>query len=213
MSLVLRSDDARKADNFSSIIRETGKYVGVITRAEKLLSNQGTQGLGLSFKSDDGASASYLDIYTVKSNGETLRGYNIVQAIMCCTRIKTADEGKINFDWWDNDARAMVQTSAAGYPSLMGKRIGLLLQQTLESHSITGADTNKLNIVAVFEPGTNLMASEILDKKTKGEKLDKVVQMIMASPIRDNRKKIAGARPAAQQSASANVEFDDDISF
>lgn len=213
MGLTLRSDDARKADKFSSIIRETGKYVGVITRAEKLLSPQGTQGLGLSFKSDDGASANYLDIYTAKKNGETLRGHNIVNAILCCLRIKTAEDGQIKFERWDKNASAMVQASASGYPSLMGKRIGLVLQQNLETHSQTGADTSKMNIVAVFEPNTGLMASEILDSKTKGERLDKVVQMIMTTPIRDNRKK-AGFQPMTPQSAAHDADpFNDDIPF
>lgn len=213
MSLTLRSDDARKADNFSSIIRETGKYIGVITRAEKLLSPQGTQGLGLSFKSDDGASANYLDIYTAKKNGETLRGHNIVNAILCCLRLKTAEDGPIKFERWDKNASAMVRASASGYPALMGKRIGLVLQQNLETHSQTGADTSKMNIVAVFEPNTGLMASEILDSKTKGERLDKVVQMIMATPIRDNRKK-AGFQPMTQQSVAQGADpFDDDIPF
>lgn len=216
MSLTLNSNDARKADNFSSVLKETGKYVGVITRAEKLLSKNDVEGVGFSFKSDDGASASYLDVYTVKSDGSQLRGHSIVQAILCCTRTKSADEGQINFERWDNQARRMVPATANGYPALMGKRIGLVLQKELATHSITGEDTERLNIVAVFEASTGLTASEILDQKTKPEKLENIVQMVMRNPIRDTRKRGAGAsRPSDHPNAPGNnsAPFDDDLPF
>jgi hypothetical protein len=214
MALTLRSDDARKADNFSSVLKETGKYVGVITRAEKLLSERNTEGVGFSFKSDDGASANYLDVYTVKSDGSQLRGHSIVQAILCCTRTKSADEGQITFQRWDSSTRSMVQATANGYPALMGKRIGLVLQKELATHSITGEDTERLNIVAVFEANTGLTASEILDQKTKPEKLENIVQMVMRNPIRDTRKRGA-SRSSDHPNAPGNnsAPFDDDLPF
>src|SRR5690606_17051600 len=164
MGLTLNARDARKADNFSSVIRESGKYVGVITRAEKLLSRNNVEGVGFSFKTDDGASASFLDVYTVKPNGEKLRGYNVVQAILCCARLKTVSDGQITFERWDSDERKMVQATAPGYPELMGKRIGLVLQREIGTNDNTGNDTDRLNIFAVFEASTGLMASEILDQ-------------------------------------------------
>lgn len=216
MGLTLKSDDARKADNFSSVLKETGKYVGIITRAERLLSERNTEGVGFSFKADDGASANYLDVYTVKADGSQLRGHSIVQAILCCTRTKSAEDGKINFQRWDSSARQMVQATADGYPALMGKRIGLVLQKELATHSITGEDTERLNIVAVFEASTGLTASEILDQKTKPEKLENIVRMVMANPVRDTRKRGGGTRntdshPNAPGNSAA--PFDDDIPF
>src|SRR5690348_3704785 len=98
MSLSLNAAKARDADKMSNIIRETGKYVGIITRAEKLVSKQGTQGGGFSFKADDGSTASYLDVYTAKANGEELWGASIVQSVLCCTRTKNAEEGQITFE-------------------------------------------------------------------------------------------------------------------
>jgi hypothetical protein len=215
MSLTLNSNDARKADNFNSVIRESGKYVGTITRAEKLLSRNNVEGVGFSFKTDDNASANYLDLYTVKPGGEKLRGYSIVQAILCCTRTKTADDGKITFEKWDSDERRMVQATADGYPALMGKHIGLVLQREIGTNQNTGEDTDRLNIVAVFEPSTGLMASEILDQKTKGERLDNIVKMIEANPVRDTRKRSAGRPPAASapQAGNNGSTFDDDIPF
>lgn len=214
MTLTLNAGEARKADNFSSVIRESGKYVGIITRAEKLLSKNSVEGVGISFKTDDNASANYLDLYTVKPGGEKLRGFNIVQAILCCTRTKSAEEGSIQFDRWDNDERKLVLTNAPGYPALMGKRIGLVLQQELGINNNTGQDTDRLNIVGVFEPSTELTSSEILDNKTKPERLAKVVRMIELNPVRDTRKRVA-TRPVQPQTkaASDGAPFDDDIPF
>lgn len=216
MALTLRSDDARKADNFSSVLKETGKYVGVITRAERLLSERNTEGVGFSFKTDDGASANYLDVYTVKSDGSQLRGHSIVQAVLCCTRTKSAEDGKINFERWDSNTRRMVQATADGYPALMGKRVGLVLQKEIATHSITGEDSERLNIVAVFEASTGLTASEILDQKTKAEKLENIVRVVMANPVRDTRKRGTGAPPRQShpnQPGNEAPPFDDDIPF
>lgn len=215
MSLTLNSNDARKADSFNTVINESGKYVGTITRAEKLLSKNKVEGVGFSFKTDDNASANYLDLYTVKPSGEKLRGYSIVQAILCCTKTKSAEDGKIKFERWDKDERRMVEATADGYPALMGKRIGFVLQRELGTNQNTGEDTERMNIVAVFEPSTGLMASEILDQKTKGERLDGIVKMIQANPVRDTRKRNGAARASSHPNAPGNNSspFDDDIPF
>ncbi len=210
MSLQLNAAKARNADKTSSIIRETGKYVGVITRAEKLLSKTGTQGVGFSFKADDGSTASYLDVYTVKANGDELWGASIVQSILCCTKTKNADEGQIKFEKWDNNVREMVEATATGYPSLMGKRIGLILQKEIQSHYQTGADQERINIVRVFEAATGLTASEILDGKTKPEKVEAFMKTLM--PVRDSRKP-STTKLAAVPTGSDKGEFDDDIPF
>ncbi|MGK3946781.1 hypothetical protein ABK046_51510, partial [Streptomyces caeruleatus] len=68
MSYTLDATQAKAADSISSSIRETGKYVGVLTRAEAVTSTKGTKGLGLSFKSDDGSTADYLDLYTHRAD-------------------------------------------------------------------------------------------------------------------------------------------------
>lgn len=215
MSLTLNPNEARKADNFSSVIKESGKYVGIITRAEKLVSKNGVAGVGLSFKTDDGASANYLDVYTVKADGNKLRGDSIIQAVLCCTRTKVADEGVITFDRWDKDEGRMVKATASGYPVLMGKRIGLILQREIGTNQNTGNDTDRMNIVAVFEATTGLTASEILDQKTKAEKIDVIARAIESNPIRDTRKRSAPTRAPVGIGAApvAGDDWNDDIPF
>jgi hypothetical protein len=212
MSLSFNANAARKADTFASIIKETGKYEGVITRAEKLDSSNGTAGVGFSFKTAEGATANYLDVYTVKKDGETLFGANIVQAVLGCLGLKEVAEGEITFDKWTKD-QGIVATKAIGYPSLMGKKIGFLLQRTLETHSKTGEDVDRVNIAAVFQAGTGLTSSEILDGVTKGTKTEQRLKAL--TPVWDRRKKGVVSRVPAGNEPPPPIEFDDigDLKF
>lgn len=217
--LKLDSKQAIAADNITAGIRETGKYVGVITRAEKLVSrDKGTQGLGLSFRADSGQTADYLDIYHTKGDGEPLSGLKTVNAILCCTKTAQADEGQIKVEKWDNAAGMRMQVTAPGYPALMGKRIGLLLQKTLETNSRTGADSERVQIFGVFNAETELTASEIYAKAGEPKKLAVMLEALMSRPVRDNRKQ-TGARATSRSGDSAGADRfdgvppDDDIPF
>ncbi len=209
MSLSLNVNEARRSDS-GGVIRETGTYKGVITRAEKLLSEKGTRGVGFSFKADDGATANYLDIYTAKENGELLWGNSLVQSILCCCKLKDVPEGKITYEKWTRD-QGIVPTEVPGYPALMNKRIGLILQREWYSHYQTGEDKERVIIVGVFEADTGFTASEILDKKTKPEKLDQKLKALL--PVRDSRKKGAAPASVTPLNANAAADFDDDIPF
>lgn len=213
MSLNLDTNAARDADRVNQSIKESGKYIGVITRAEKLLSEKNTQGLGLSFKTESGDTAMFLDLYTINSEGKNLPSMATVQAILCCTRTKTADEGTITFDKWDKNAKAMAKANASGYPALMGKRIGLLLQRELSDNTRDPSKHNdRVVVYGVFEADSELTASEILDKKTQPEKVSKMYQSLMAKPVNDRRTNIAVASQPNVPSGSFD-DFEDDIPF
>jgi len=217
MSLTFNANEARQADRTNQAIKISGKFVGIITRAEKLLSKQNTEGLGLSFKTDDGQTANYLDLYTVNSKGETLPSMATVQAIMCCTKTREAKEGNIQFEKWDSDAKAMVKASANGYPDLMGKRIGFLLQQELSDNPNNSDKPNdRVIIYGVFEADTELTASEILDKKTQPEKLEKMLTALMAKPINDRRtskSQSSNSNQSQAKSPSGMHDIDEEIPF
>lgn len=211
-SLSFNADSARRADRQSNVIKETGKYIGTITRAERLESRQGTKGVGFSFKSDDGATASYLDIYTHRANGEELFGADLVQSVLCCAGVKDAPEGKITFERWSAEDRAMVECTSPGYPALMGKKIGFVLQRTLETRSDNGEDSDKMVLVRVFRAADGFTSSEILDRATKPEKLEKFLAWL--PKVNDRRKnKTATAAPVAVLNPAAATDFNDDIPF
>lgn len=210
---------ARQADSVNQIIDHAGKYIGVITRAEALTSKGGTLGLGLSFKADDGATANYLDIYTTRNDGSLLRGFHLVNALLGCLRLRSVNEGTIQFERWDPEARRMEKTSASGYPDLMGKRIGLILQKELATNEKTGEDTKRMVIVSVFEEKTGLTCSEILDGKTMPVDVAKREAWVLANPVYDRRNKPSPAASPAAGSAmnrqpDRNQAFlDDEIPF
>lgn len=208
--LELNADKARAADNRQTAITETGKYIGVITRAEKLVSQQGTKGLGLSFKANDGNTANYLDVWFAKENGDELFGIKTVNALMACLKMRKCEEGQIECEKWDKGAGAMTKVRAAGYPEMMGKPIGLLLQESIETDQ-QGKDQRRIGIYGVFQANTELTASEVLDGKTTPEKLPKMLQALMANPVRDNRK--ARSAQASPQPSDFNGMDDDSIPF
>lgn len=216
MTLTLDASKAKAADEISSGIRESGKYIGTITRAEKLVSrDKGTQGLGLSFKTDGGLSADYLDIYHTKGDGEPLSGLKTVNAILCCTKTAEAKDGPIKVEKWDSAARMRVQTTVTGYPALMGKRIGFLLQKVLETDQ-NGKDRERLQIFGVFNAETELTASEMYAKAAKPERLSSMLDALMARPVRDNRKQRSQRNSTADDwsgEREGGSDMDDDIPF
>jgi cytochrome c-type biogenesis protein CcmE len=211
--LTLNPASAKSADNLSSGIKETGKYIGIFTRAEQLESQKGTKGVGLSFKSDDGQTADYLDLYTVNAKGDELPSAKTVNAILAVLMLRGAKVDNIEFEKWDKESKARVTFEGPGYPDLMNKKIGLLLQKELVSDQ-NGEDRERMIIVGVFQALTELTASEVLDKKTNPEKLAKMVESLMARPVRDSRK--GGGKPqhaAGQQQYNGGPMPDDDIPF
>jgi hypothetical protein len=209
--------EARQADNRSSFINETGKYIGVITRAERLLSRNKATGLGLSFKDDSGATANYLDLYTHNADGKTLPSNSIVNALLVCLRTKEVPDGEIEVERWDKEAKTTYKEMAPGYPSLIGKRIGFLFQRELSDNDNDPSKPNdRVIIYGVFEADTEFTASEILDKSVKPEKVAKMVEYLASHPVNDRRKNKGNQQSNHSQQYSDN-NFndlpDDDLDF
>lgn len=212
--LKLDTNQAAAADNITSQISEPGKYIGTITRAEKLVSKEkGTLGLGLSFKTDNGQTADYLDLYHTRGTGETLSGLKTVNAVLCCAKLRQAEEGVVQVEKWDSVAGARRKMAVTGYPALMNKRIGLLLRKTLETDS-KGKDRERLEIFGVFDPYTEMTASEIISCATAPLKLSAMLDALIARGVIDKR---TNRQPARQSSAGMDrfddVPMDDDIPF
>lgn len=206
MTLKLNATAAKAADNINSGIKESGKYIGVITRAEKLVAGTGTEGLGLSFKANNGQTADYLDLYHTKGNGETLSAFKTVNAILCCAKVMEAKDGRIKCEKWVKESGQREMVEVPGYPDLMGKRIGFLLQKTLETDN-KGKDIERLQIFAVFNAESELTASEMYEKKTKPERLSSMLDALTGRPVRDNRKN--KGKSSASASADDGGYFDD----
>lgn len=204
---------ATKADTIGAYLSETGKYTGTFVRAEKLVSaNKGTDGIGFTFKADDGRECRF-DVWTRKGNGEALSGLNQINAMMACLQQRKLTVSQVTVKKWDNGQE--VSMSAPCFAELMGKQIGLLLRseeyEKMADNMKTGDTGWRMGLFAIFQADSELMASEILARKTKPEQLAKVTQQLADKPI----KKQGGSRPAAQpqQSAGNFADMDDDIPF
>jgi hypothetical protein len=208
---------AATADQMNAAIREAGKYIGTITRAEKLLSPNKSQGLGLSFKANDGATADYLDLYTVNAAGDVLPSMKSVQAILGCLKLREAKEGKIECEKYDKESKQRKKMVVDGYPEMMGKRIGLLLQKELSTNNKTGEDVDRVIVFGVFQHDTELTVSEIVSRKTTPETLPRMLEALMARPVRDSRKKRPATQSSQPHSENPGAGFgdfsDDDFQF
>jgi hypothetical protein len=197
---------ARKADQTGNRIIEMGKYVGIFTQAADVTASTGTKGVALRFESH-GQTAN-LSIYTQKSNGDQLMGYQALMAIMTCLRLRNIEPKAGTIKKWDNEARQEVTERATVFPDLCNKPIGLLLET--EDYPKNNGDTGTRMVIAgIFQADTELTASEILDKKTQPEQLAKMVTRLRHRPLKGAK----AAAPAPAAAGSGFDDMDDDIPF
>lgn len=209
MDYTLDTNAAKQADNLFSRIEEKGAYLGAITRAEAITSTKGSKGVDLSFKSDSGATADYLTIWTHNGDGKQLQGYNTLMAIMTCLRVKglKAEAGEV--EKYDADLKKRVKVQADLFKDLMNKPIGLLLHME-EYEKKDGSTAWKPAISAPFDKD-GFTASEILSKAHQATTLDKMSQALRDRPLKtkpdDNRVK------ADRMAEQPGPVFEDDLPF
>jgi len=198
-----------KAAGVSNRITESGKYVGRFTRAEAIVSRQHTEGVEFSFETADGQTADFLTCWTYNEAGDSLYGLKVLNAIMTCLRVRQLAPRPMQFQGRDG-AR-----TAEGFPELMDKPIGLLLQRE-EYEKRDGEVGFKFNIALPFEASSGLTAGEILAKTTTPAGLDKALAALRDKPLKrgtsDTRYANAG-HPAQPLASTALGDLDDDIPF
>lgn len=202
---------ARKADQTGSMIKELGKYVGRFTQAEDITAPKGTKGVAFRFEAKDGRKAQ-LAIYTVMANGDKIMGYETLMAIMTCLGLRNIKPVPGNVTFWDNEARAEATRPGKVFQELCGKDIGVLLE-TEDYTKQNGEVGTRMVLKGVFQAGTELTASEILDRKTTPEQLAKMVLSLRHRPVKAARPAAGGGHAAAAKPSSGFDDMDDDIPF
>lgn len=205
----LNQESAKQADNFGNYLDETGKYKGTFIVAEAVTSTKGTEGIEFTFKSEDGREANYLTIWTHAKDGKELQGLKTLNAIMACMRLPKIEVAKMSIEKYDTNQRQKVQVVSDVFPALMKRPIGVLLQR--EAYQKTGGKGigHKLNIVAAFEPQTELMASELIAKKTVPEQLGKMVSRLADKPLKASAAQATNDFYAEYDSSMPPSDFDD----
>lgn len=180
----LDTNSARKADSGGSMINEVGKYIGTFTQAEDITAATGTKGVAMVFES--GGKKARLSLYTKKADGTTIQGSDLLMAILTCMKLRGIRPVAGKVTAWDNEARQEFEKQAMVFPELCGKQIGLLLETEdyLKSNGVQ-AEHPRLVIKNVFQAGTELTASEILDRKTSPEMLPKMVAALRHRPLKN----------------------------
>lgn len=187
MNYSLDADKARNAGK-GGYISSSGKYEGVFTEAKAVTAKTGTKGIEFAFENFDGQVASFMTIYTHRSNGESIYGEDMIHAMMTCMQLRELPEIK------------------GEYKAAEGKVIGLVLQREeyLKKDDTIGY---KMNIVHFYNAGTKQMAEEILDS-TDAKRLENIT-------VSD---KLLSNEPPSSMSQRPNSEkdhdfADDDIPF
>ena len=198
----LDTDAARKADQSGAGIKEIGKYVGEFTQAKDIVSkNTGAKGIEFAFKSQSGQKAN-LSIYTMSAKGEKYQGYEALMAIMTCMKLRNIKPQFGKATRYDYDTRKEVIEECSIFPDLC-KPIGVLLE-TEDYQKQDGSTGTRMVLKNVFQADTELTASEILDRKTKPEQLEKMVAGLRHHPL-----KTAKPLPARQHSTDDDRPFSD----
>lgn len=206
----LNTTAARDADNISNFLKDSGKYKGIFTRAEALLSKKGTKGIGFTFE-DESKRTTKFDLWTLNDKGDELPSFKHVMAIMTCLRVKTMSPSKAIVERYNFDDKKTEKVEAEVFSDLMNKPIGLVLRNTEYEKMKDGAKTGetgwRLELYTVFD-SNEFTASEVLDKKTTPEKLAVAIASLQDKPLK------GGASAKTQSNSASDVPaFFDDIGF
>lgn len=201
---------ARKSDTGGGAIKETGKYVGAFTQAIDLKTKKGGKGIEFAFKTDSGQKAN-IAIYTMGANGDHYQGYEALMAIMTCQGLRSITPKDGVFTKYDFDAKKDVQVEGKIFPDLC-KPIGVLLETEDYTKQDGGLGT-RMVLKNVFQASTELTASEILDRKTKPEQLEKMVAGLRHRPIKGAKPMATRQQPTGDSDERPFSEDDDLIPF
>lgn len=193
----LDTQAAKQADSTGGRISEKGKYVGKFTRAEHIVSERtGTLGIDFDFVADGGQRARF-SIYTRRADGTNTYGFKQLNAIMTCLGLRELAEPKNTpARVYDYDQGREVDVVVPQFTELLGRPVGLLLH--MEEYGDQGKWRPAFSFA--FQAETELMASEILDRKTAPEQLAKALLTLRDKPIKAN----GGAPGASGYTNEAN---------
>lgn len=206
MSYTLDPKSAAKA-GISTRIEETGAYKGHIVAAWEVVSTQGTDGVEMMFKTDDGLTSDYLQVWTTKKDGTELSGMNIIHAMMACCELRNLTTQKAEI------TRGNETFVVTALKEFTGKRVGLFLEKEPYKRQDNSLGFS-MQIVAPFEADSRRTAREKLDRKDKPLDFDRIVARLKDRPLKLPRGQQAptgslGGAPQGQQSSLP----DDDIPF
>ena len=217
----LNTESAKQADA-GGRIESTGKYVGTIKSMEFVTSKNGAQGFEVNFETDSKEYTTFT-IWTVSKDGQPLSGTHKVNALLACCAVRSLTPTDQPLEKWDYEISQKVKKTCVVAPEMTGKRIGLLLQRENYLNG-QGQQRHQMNFFAAFNAESELMAKEVLDRKTTPELLPKALERLLsmgdATRNQSNATQAGGyARPQQgggygnQQKIAQAIDLDDNLPF
>ncbi|WP_344234479.1 hypothetical protein, partial [Cupriavidus gilardii] len=162
------------------------------------------------FQTDAKQTANFT-LWTLNADGKELFGYKQLQALMTCLRVKHLETKTAIVKKWDRVANQVLDVEADIFEDLMDRPIGILFE-TEEYEKNDGSLGLKVVPAAFFDADTELMASEILDKKVQPAQLAKMLPTLKHRPL---KKAVATQQRHASPAPSGGGfdDMDDDIPF
>ena len=206
----LNTQLAREADTQSNYLTETGKYIGRFTRAERLVSKKGTEGIGFTFENASKMSTKF-DLWLKNASGEDLPALKTLSAILVCLKLKDIKPAPGKVERYDFETKTKNIVDAEIFPGLLNKPIGLVFQKTeyekMRDGALTGETGWRLELLMPFEAESELTASEILDRKTKPERLAAVIATLGDRPLKNKSVKPSHANTANSENLDEDIPF------
>jgi len=200
---------ARQANERSKRITELGKYIGAFTRAEDVTSAKGSRGIDFTFETETRHIANFT-LWTRNKQGEPIYGEMHLHALMTCLKVRNIEPTPMVIRKWDYIAQGMIDIKAPVFIELMNKPIGILLEteeyQKYKNNVPNGTGI-KVIPVCFFETKTELVASEILDKKVTPVMLPKLLVTLRHRPLATPILSTHIQDPANQESFDSDIPF------
>lgn len=194
-------ESAKQADA-SNRIEESGKYIGIIKSMEFVTAKSGTTGFEIEFESDRKESSNFT-IWTEKSDGTPLSGVHKINAILACVGVRGLTPTNQQLEKYDHDSQARVMKPCIVAPEMTGRRIGFLLQR--ENYQNDKNETKyQMNFFSAFHAESELMAKELIERKTSPEALPKSLANLMNNPVTHRKPKNNGFNQSGGYSQNSN---------
>jgi hypothetical protein len=202
----LNIESAKKADSVGGIIKDIGRYSGVIEQAYAIRAKSGAQGVAIAFRSDSGERANFT-LYTTGADGSQIMGYNMLMSLLAVAKVREIKPTTGNIKKWDAETRQEVSVSAQVFPELSNKKVQILF--ATEDYEANDGSVKTKAVPRYFLSAEGFSSTEVLEKKTEAKSGDAMLKTLRHKPLKNGP--TASAPKATTPSSMADL--DDDIPF
>lgn len=202
----------------SKNINESGKY-NVVIDCAIWTDFSGWKGLELHLV-DENENKARISLTYESNQGERFFGADQLDAIMVCAKVKNLTSAPDSYVMWSRVEQSFTEQDVNAAPELKGKELTLLLQKQLDAYSGQNGvkESEGMRIYGVYQTGSELSASEILERVTIADDIKEAEANLEKAPlfITKRHKTLMGANQQSGGSYSTNKPadaLDDDLPF